>query len=178
VDWLTFISNVSAALAWPLAIFLVAWMFRRPITDRLRNLQNLKGAGFEASFEAASEDVKKSLTKLAADRRLDGLPIGDDEKNAVQRVLSAWVKIEEQVERLAKRLPGEVSLKNDGLGTVLEQLVDAKIIGVQARNSVMGLSQMRNLAVHAPSTRVAEGDVQEFLALANAILYVLSQSEE
>lgn len=73
MDWLTFISLMTQALAWPLALLLAVWMFRKPILLLIPALRELKVMGAELKFEVAAErmtsqvleEVKLNVTKGA-----------------------------------------------------------------------------------------------------------------
>lgn len=66
-DWLTFWGKAITALAWPLALVILALTFRKPIYALLEKLSDFEGWGFKASF-------KREVGKLAEETARAALP--------------------------------------------------------------------------------------------------------
>jgi len=74
MDWLTFISNMTAALAWPLVIAAIAFFYRKEIRHLLAGFRRLKVGPLEAEmFELKVREIRQSALSLPerAERELD-----------------------------------------------------------------------------------------------------------
>ena len=181
VDKLTFWAECVKALAWPLVVLLLGapalWVLRGLVNGL--KLKRVKQGDWEAEFDSAAADLLKALPKPRAKRRVtiggagsvgapfdvsvDGSPTG--------AVLAAWANIERDLHALAER---EGVDPNQSFATTLTALTSKGVISSDDANSIMGLRQLRNLAVHGPNGEVPVHRAQEFVAMAEAIRWVLS----
>src|SRR3712207_6243091 len=60
MDWLEFISSiVQALISWPIALFVIVLILRRPLSLALRDLKELGFKGFGAEIQATLEKVQE-----------------------------------------------------------------------------------------------------------------------
>ena len=52
MDSLTFISSIVASTIWPLLIFILLYLFRKPLSELMPKIQTLKFRDVEASFKS------------------------------------------------------------------------------------------------------------------------------
>jgi hypothetical protein len=177
VDRLTFSAEIVKALAWPVAAVVLALLVRGPLRGLIHGLRlkKVKRGDWEAEFDEAAAEVRAELPpkiKPGPGAASDGLlaelaPI--IAASPTEAVLTAWKRLEAEIFARAER---------EGVSThqfmaALNELVERKVIQPEARNSIMGLRQLRNLAVHGPSGEVSEARARDFLAMADATLWIV-----
>jgi hypothetical protein len=91
-----------------------------------------------------------------------------------EAVLSAWKRVEAALSNIAKR----EGLSEVPIVTLMNELVEKKRIAPATRDSLNGLRQLRNLAVHGPSGEVSPERAREFLTMADAILWVIRDEQQ
>jgi hypothetical protein len=57
MDWLTFITKIVEALAWPGTVIVVLFLIRKELPEIARNLRKFKFKGVELEFGKAAEAV-------------------------------------------------------------------------------------------------------------------------
>ncbi len=89
-------------------------------------------------------------------------------------MLESWLKLESL---MRKGLDKKGKDANSISGAQLVQLAGAnKVVTQEMVTSLMGLLQLRNLAVHSPSAKLDVSQAREFLVLAEVNEYLLRQS--
>ncbi|MFA5129741.1 MAG: hypothetical protein WC477_02345 [Patescibacteria group bacterium] len=180
MDTKTFIAELIKALAWPSATVFIALLFRTPIHGVLEGikLSKLKRGDWEAEFSEASKELQSELptpTKNFSHTEGDSLTESLDhllKASPTEAILAAWNKIEYTIGQLAK----QHGFQEYTFTTNLNRLLQGNIIKISAKNSLLGLRQLRNLAVHGPRGEISEARAREFLTMADAILWSI-QSE-
>ena len=86
-------------------------------------------------------------------------------------MLAAWADVENDLRALAVR---ESVDPNTPFEAALKALVSKGVLTAEDANSITGLRQLRNLAVHGPAGEVPADRAQGFVAMADAIRWVLS----
>ena len=51
MDWLTFTTEITKALAWPIAVVFLIFLVRKPLASLLPDLRHFKWKDFEIDFE-------------------------------------------------------------------------------------------------------------------------------
>ncbi|NMD06875.1 MAG: hypothetical protein GYA66_02730, partial [Phyllobacteriaceae bacterium] len=75
MDWLTFISNLTAALAWPSAACVIALIFREQIRSLVSNLSKLKFGDVEAEFSKEVESIREEVKSVEDDPDYEDRPV-------------------------------------------------------------------------------------------------------
>jgi hypothetical protein len=65
VDGLTFISSLVGSLAWPLAVVVLAILFKRQIADLIARLRTVKALGAEGTFDPKEAEASVALATAA-----------------------------------------------------------------------------------------------------------------
>jgi len=172
---------MSRALAWPIALIVVSFLFKRPICRLLEGirLSRITKGDWSADFAAAASEVRAELPT----------PVPDTLKPATTRQLSEETKLLvdiapaaaisqtwNQLESRVAALAAGANISQKLLPEVLRSLVDKGIIKPSVADSILGLRNMRNLAVHAPSDRLTREQGREFITMVEAIMWALEQN--
>lgn len=176
MDRLTFVTEIVKATAWPGATLLLALLLRRPILSLLEGLKlrKLKRGDWEAEFSEMTDEVRRDLPEGAAGTSVNrGELVGELEPvlrtSPTEAILSAWNRIERAVHSLGD----QHGIRSAAFMPTLTELVERKIVPEATKHSLLGLRQLRNLAVHGPTGEISEARGREFLTMAEAVLWVL-----
>jgi hypothetical protein len=71
MDWLTFVSRLVDALAWPTAVVLIIFILRKPLSTIIESLQSLTFKGAAANF---AHHVQESVAKVKEQADRAGIP--------------------------------------------------------------------------------------------------------
>jgi hypothetical protein len=200
VDWLTFISNIAHALAWPLSVVAIALLFRRSLLKLLPGLRGLEYGSLKITFgeqllKTVEQADRISLTTSQSRRGKLGHSLGsgggdplgggdpgvsyrredlDLAEMAVQSprtaVLEAWIEVEDAIRQ---------ALESTGIrtpaGTVgqVKLLQDKGIITPDLVPIIDNLRGLRNEAAHYPDFVVEPTQALEYARLARRIANVL-----
>jgi Domain of unknown function (DUF4145) len=172
---------MTKALAWPATVILVCLIFRRHVGGLLKGMQlrRITRGSWSADFEVAAREVRAELPSLA-----QGLPMmtisgqldGDIEQLVDiapgAAISQAWNRLEQRVADIA----AQADVTQKLLPESLRALVERGIVQPSVSDSVLGLRNMRNLAVHAPTKQVTPEQAREFVTMVEAIMWSLDQN--
>lgn len=183
VDKLTFWAECVKALAWPVASVVLAVLARGPLRGLVHGLRlkKVKRGDWEAEFDEGAAEVRAELPAKAKQAQASAAAADSIaaelsslvEASPTEAVLTAWKRLEAEIFSLA----GREGVSNHQFMPALNELVQKQAIGPDTRNSIMGLRQLRNLAVHGPSGEVSPGRAREFLTMTDAILWIIRDTQ-
>lgn len=76
MDTFTFISNlIGQVLSWPVALVVLAFLFRKPIADRIKDVRKIKTKYFEADFGKSLQKVEAEMASVEAQITYQAPPI-------------------------------------------------------------------------------------------------------
>jgi hypothetical protein len=181
MDVMTFIAEMTKALAWPLTVILVSLIFGRSVVGLLKGMQlrRITRGEWSADFEAAAKEVRAELPSPA-----QGLPrisisgqLDADTEQLVYvapdaAISRAWNQLEKRVSDTA----AQFGISQKSLPEVLRSLVEKGVVNPSVTDSILGLRNMRNLAVHAPAKQLTQEQAREFITLVEEIMWTLEQN--
>lgn len=191
MDILTFISSLFSSLAWPVAILIIALIFRRQFSKILEGirLKKIKRGDFELDFDQELSEIKSKVqelelsepesklkaisaesesTLLAADEQIELI----SQINPASAIALAWSNLERELQNTILRLaisadypPYNSPLKN------IQLLKEYKYIDKNTFQILNRLRILRNESVHTMyDSRITVKDVEEFNQLAKIVL--------
>ncbi|MFZ3214392.1 MAG: hypothetical protein WA188_23035 [Terriglobales bacterium] len=182
MDTKTFIAEITKALAWPVGLITLGLIFRAHVGGLLEGmrLRRIKKGEWSADFEAGAQEVRADLPEASQTATRPAVVPGllNEETEHLIDVAPAaaisqtWNQLEGLVAAAAMRAGIAAKL----LPEVLRALVDKGAIQSSVRDSILGLRNMRNLAVHAPGERVTPRQAREFVTMAEAVMWSLEQN--
>lgn len=176
--WSDAASSIAGALAWPVTILLLLWLFKLPITRLIDRLRTFKGVGMEVSAEAMIQE-ELPVRLLAHD-----VPDMDPLTSPIGTIVTAWVNLEKATRDAAMRvLPSITSgTRTMPYSTVLrnvEAIERAGFLTDPAVRPLIGdLAKIRNRAVHQPDQLISRDALMQFVANANWAIGKLEQVEK
>lgn len=178
MDWLTFISKITEALAWPLATVVILIALRKHLARLIPLLKRVKAGPLEAEFERELRDLRKEaaeelppVTEAVAldplDERLQKLA----EINPRSAILEAW----QQVEAAARKRSIEL-----GIQTIdperrprfdaYRELARAKILNLEGLSIYQDLRALRNQAAHVDEFNPTKAAALDYIALSKRLI--------
>ena len=170
---MSFISEMTKALAWPIAL-VVGLIFKRTINSLLEGvrLRRIGKGEWSADFETAAQEVRAELPGHTAHESapVESGRIGEEIERLVDiapaiAISEVWTRLEEHVRTIATR----AGIRQHLLPEVLRGLAEKGMIRPATVDAILGLRNMRNLAVHASGERLTRAQAIEFITMADAI---------
>jgi hypothetical protein len=85
------------------------------------------------------------------------------------------MRIEQEL-RHALTSVGEAPSQADDSSALTRQAFELGLVTAETVNAIEGATVMRNLAVHGPRREISVQQAQEYVAIANAVLYAIRQN--
>jgi hypothetical protein len=156
VDWLTFVSKLVDALAWPAVVLILAFSFRDKISQLFRLVSKLKAGPVEAEFSREVQELRKdaesgvqaALSAAALPHQQRLLKLAESSPRAA--IIEAWQLVEfasqDLLERRNVRLSRSDAVSPLRLGRALSEVGGLSAADLTLFNE---LRSLRNAAVHA-----------------------------
>lgn len=181
MDWLTFISKIIEALAWPGAFLAVLLVIRKELPAIARSLRKLKFKDVELEFgeaaRAVASEAKEAVPPSKPDVRLAGQPKEEMAHKLASiaelapraAILEAWLQVEvAAVDVVRKRtstslnsMPGPMRLR--------DSLIKAEVLNPKQVAVFENLRALRNEAVHFPDAQFTKESVSSYIEAALAM---------
>ncbi len=181
MDWLTFITKIVEALAWPGTVIVVLFLIRRELPEIARNLRKLKIKGVELEFgeaaKAVASEAKDAVPPGDADVRLMGRPKVElaERLNSIAElapraaIVEAWLQVEAAAVAVIqkksspnlKSLPGPMRLRDN--------LTKIDILNPKQLTVFENLRILRNEAVHLAEAQFTKASVANYIEAALAM---------
>lgn len=182
MSWLSFIAEMTKAVAWPIAIVVAAWIFRDPLLKLLHELKRLKWRDVELEFEKEILKAKAELPNIQLRKNDVGHVIGDMdieskllnllEISPKAAVLEAWLNIEREVSDLLKRKNVELEPGLSRLG-LMQLLINCKLIDKKGRELLDTVRKLRNRAANEHETEISENAALDYIEMASEMIRIL-----
>ncbi len=181
MDALTFAAETIKALAWPVAVVLVALMVRKPVIELLPFLRKLKYKEIELEFSkelaqlksefAATESTISQKSQPPALSTSSNRLLNIASISASAAILEAWSELESVSMAVASSFwnqpPSDV-FKNDlRLGNYL---LKCKVIDEKQLAIFNKLHELRNKAAHAINLNLSEAEARTYIELASSLI--------
>lgn len=154
MEWMDFMASLTESLAWPIAVILLAFIFRRHVAAALGRLTRVEGAGLKASFgsELAEVEEKTARVMTGAEAEVSSLTGLEAERDPSGVVLRGWASLEQEITRAVSSL-ADTGRSSETLRRSPASLVrEAKAVGLLEDEEVVetlgGLRHLRNRVAH------------------------------
>jgi hypothetical protein len=173
---MSFIAEMTKALAWPIAVVVLGLIFRRTISNLLEGvrLRRIGKGEWSADFSAAGQEVRAELPSGApqeAPAEIDAETLHLADVSPAAAIGDVWGELEKRVRGAAVK----AGIQHQLLSEIVRGLTEKHIIRPATADAILGLRNMRNLAVHAPAERLTSTQANEFINLAGALMWSLGQ---
>lgn len=185
MDWLTFVSNLIASIAWPAATVCLVLILRKHITALLPHVRKLKAGPVEAEFErevkaieaevGTSQQIGVGAAPAAApsDRLFDLAKISPR-----AAILEAWQSVEFAARRVVLQHSGSPRPDMSSPMRVVRALSELNLLPPDDIALFHDLRGLRNQATHAPDFGPSLDAVSRYLQLAASLEQRLAKHAE
>lgn len=172
MDSLTFIAEITKALAWPLAAVLISLVFRRQLQGLLTRIKKGKVGPAEFEFEQGVRELRQELPKELPFPP----PPTPQETHALHAlaepravVLEAWVKLEVALRELARKSNLANGLAAPNSAYLANHLTKAGLLEPWLLNLYRDLRRLRNQATHEPEFSPSPESVLAYVQMAQEL---------
>ncbi|WP_175663088.1 DUF4145 domain-containing protein [Burkholderia ambifaria] len=179
MDWLTFISKLIEALAWPITIFLLALKFRDRVQELLGKLTEISlPGGISGKFEAPLQSAEQIAHELDLDLGADATEESKTDPIALAAnptgvIMEAWKELALVGADLIlmSRVPGmDLQIVSGAVGKdVLRELEKRGLIPDNEVKLLRELREIRNRAAHSTDRRPTVTEAERFLSIVKAL---------
>ena len=180
-----FIASLVGSLAWPLGVVTIAVIFREQIRRLLtRPVSGMRVGPFEMKWDLERVEVAASVgpqsvgaIDLDGDTATSVIDLSNTTvtTSPIGTVLEAHAAIERELRDLVTKAVPDASVGRVPIRQLLRIAADRGLITPETVNAVEGITVMRNLAAHGQASEVTPERAQDYLVLAEAVLYTLRQ---
>jgi hypothetical protein len=173
-----FVASLVSSLAWPVAVVIVALVFRRPIGEMIDRLEHVKSPLFEGWAKARAETrLALAASPAPAPEAAVHGPLTDDfaalaATAPIDAILRAW-NVVETLLREYLELEGVPKART----LTFDQMTDTALkVGLMTRdtaNGIKGLANLRTVALHGVGEKLDSDKALDFLALADAVVFTI-----
>jgi len=172
MDLLTFIVEMTAALAWPLSALGIAVVFRKQITILLGRMKKGKLGPAEVEFEQQVLELKNEAPPPAIAEGVEQLKLPAvlrvvAEPRAV--ILESWLGVEAALELLGKKTNLYKGMPAEGLVHLAHNLMMSGQLSDEEMRLYRSLRNLRNRAAHETEFTPAAESVLEYARVAGTL---------
>ena len=177
MDWLTFIAEMTKAVAWPLALTLIVLALKKEFRQKLRELARLKHGETELEFgkelaqaevEAAKPAMKEPEPKVlpAPQETIPELEkyVEIAKRSIMECIIKAYEEVERPMMLLYYQHHGLKRPRN--LEAFADELVKEGLLSVAGRAVLRHLRNLRNNAAHNVAQTLSEQEAVTYAKLA------------
>lgn len=186
--WMEFVSSVIDSLSWPISIFIIVLILRRPLARLLERTASIrwgdKQIAFSSSLLAASKQVERaymdspdvgtdsSSSELAFSSVKQALRTSS--KQPRQAIIEAWLEVEAALNAAGERLGLYESYgKRRDAGLAIRLLRSREHLKEDWVEALYRLRRLRNQAAHDRRFHLAPDQAEEYIQLCvDAITYI------
>lgn len=185
MDWLTFITKLVDALAWPGVVVGVLLFLRKELPSIVRSLRKLKFKDVELEFGEAAVALAAETKRVVPQANADFILLGQPESQVIARlesiaelspraaILEAWLLVEAAAADLIRKRSPTTFRSNPGPLRIREGLRRAEVLTPPQESAFEHLRRLRNEAVHAPDAEFTAAAVDGYIESAVAMAVYL-----
>jgi len=171
--WIDQIICLIDILVWPVTIFLLILLARRPIQRLIPFIQRIRYKDFELEFskklaEVAADVGESSLLESEGSEERDKIYALVDVSPA-SAVIEAWKSLEQAAQEKVRQLAPKDETFQDPLRRPLDYLDHKGVLVPSAASATRDLRMLRNQAAHAGAGEISREDALKYAALASRI---------
>jgi len=178
VDWLTFISKVVEALAWPGAFLAVLLVIRKELPAIVRSLRRLKFKDVELEFgeaaRAVAAEAKEAVPPSKPNVRLAGQPREEmalrlaaiAELSPRAAILESWLQVEAAAADVIRKRSSSNLSSMPGPMRLRDGLIRLEVLNAKQAEVFESLRDLRNKAVHFPDAEFTKAAIESYIEAA------------
>jgi len=175
---LEFIIRLLELLIWPVTIFIILFIIRKPLKDLMPFLKRAKISELELEFDRELAKVKSvaedEFKSLKTDWKTDLLNLAQNFPNAA--ILEAWKEIENRTEALIHKSEPKLNLDVSTRYKLMQNvLTEENIIETKKAKIFNDLRQIRNKVAHANDYTVSKDQALNFISISVQLIEYLEE---
>ncbi|MBT2339538.1 MULTISPECIES: hypothetical protein [Pseudomonas] len=157
MDWKQFIAaavssvaSVVSSLAWPVVAFLIATMFKKPITDLIRNLRSFKYGKYLWTFSEQIEAIKEDVMIEAQEGREKLLPPSPSPintqqayENPLELIIKSFNEVEKSINAVANKYGIDTKTEFETHRMIMTVLLEKKLVNELTFTTYTKLADLR-----------------------------------
>lgn len=181
MDWMSFVASLVQSVAWPVAVFALVFLMRKPLREAVgHRLLRLKAGPVEAEFDREAVEVREEVRRIpevaAAEPRQGPVSLVDElapfvEASPRAAVMEAFARIEGRLMELLEA--AGLTRPRYSARHVARLAFDRDLISSETLDAIEGLTNLRNLAAHSIRDDIGRDRARDYLAMADAVLYAM-----
>lgn len=184
MDWLAAVSSWIGSLAWPILVFSLAVLLRKPLSAALENLRHIEAPGVKADFMSGLADAEEDAEILTEDLPIvaqtsspGAEPSGDWANDPSGVIIRAWQRLQDEVVEYAN----VTGLSREGRSRNVRFLVHAFQLGDllerKATSTILELNDLRNRVAHGAHVPTAGEAITYQITAENMLNYIRFQRD-
>lgn len=163
------LARLLDAVAWPAAVFLIAWVLRDPLSELIRGLRRLRYKDFGAEFGRKVQELEFKADEADLPR---GVEEAGPERLAAISPRAAVTEAWRQVEVALRQFAQERGLRDrQSTWRIAQELTDQGVLSPSTMGLLDDMKTLRNEAVHAQELDLSPADALEYADLAQRVKY-------
>lgn len=185
MDYLTFISNIIASLAWPIVILIIVLIFKNQLIQIIQRIRNFNFGNGKLTVDLT--ETMEKLDKLTskeemaaakeAEKEIKGITFKDIlEEYPETAIFLSWRDLEGTIRRKAEELGLYKGYRYYNLYELLEQFSRYTSLEPDSRNIYKDLATLRNKVFHNQEVKITPDDASRFVDFALLLKNRISNS--
>lgn len=164
--------EIIKSLSWPVAVVIIIFIFRKPIGDLIKRIEEAETKWAKIKFKKGLEEVKSIAKETEKKPEREAEIIEKDIYSPISEIISSWNDVENTCQKLLAAKGQHIPLTFRALGSRLKRhnLIDNEHAMILDK-----LRQLRNVAVHGGSEAIDSDDASEFIRLSENIIEYLRE---
>ena len=191
MDILTFIAEMTNAIAWPVAILILGLAFRKQVAGLLPFMNKIKAGPLEAEFDLEAKSILLDSKEIAAKISNEKSPkislesersdvelakIFTSDKNPKEMVLDGWRNIDGALWRIGKDA-GIIVDPMQNTDRVYLTVISTNALSNDTKKLVVELYELRNRVAHANISLSLDAARDYLLAIEQAVKLIEKERE-
>lgn len=182
MDWLTFTTKVTEALAWPIASIVIFLLLRKHIEALLPQLKKVKAGPLEAEFEHELKVLRNTTNQQTQPQQAGDTLSPREEKlhrlaevNPRSAILEAWQHVEVATRKRVLELGlHEAGPEGRPILDAYRSLAKAQVLNNEALALFHELRSLRNQAAHVDDFNPSKSAAIDYIDLSKKLISQLS----
>ena len=178
MDWLQFISSIVGSIAWPVAIAIVALIFKKPLQDLLPRITDFELWGSKATFAKELKQAEEAADRIEPQPgpRIESSITPDDpylelaERFPEAAVIESYKTVEQYLSGISTSATSE---RRSTPREIVQSLAREGRISRDVYNLFRRIMETRNAAVHSGDKTISSGEAIAYRDLCDTLVTAL-----
>ncbi|WP_454867533.1 hypothetical protein [Pseudomonas farris] len=181
MDWLTFLSSIVNAVAWPATLVVLLVLIREQLPQLAKSLRRLKYKDIEMEFGEAAKAIANEVQAIMPAAQADNKIAGQEKEEVKARleaiaelapraaILESWLQVEAAAADVIRQNNLGVLTPYPGPMRLRDSLHKGGILNKRQLAIFEQLRTLRNEAVHVPEAEFTKAAVSNYIESSIAI---------